>query len=190
MSSTMTAAVYTGYGSPEVLRLKDVEKPVPAGNEVLIKIHATTVEAADATFRQGSTLSARLFSGLVKPRFAIPGSEFAGEIEAVGKAVTRFREGDRVVGSNTAGFRAHAEYICLGEDAPMARKPDSLTYAEAVSIHPGALTALPNLRDAANVQRGQKVLINGASGSIGASAVQLAKHFRAHARHACHAREP
>ena len=185
MSSTMTAAVYTTYGSPDVLQLKQVDKPVPADNDVLIKIHATTVEATDATFRQGSTLSARLFTGLLKPRFAIPGSEFAGEVEAIGKAVTRFREGDRIVGSNTAGFRANAEYICLGQDAPMARKPDSLSYAEAVAIHPGALTALPNLRDVANIRRGQNVLINGASGSIGASAVQLAKYFGAEVTAVC-----
>ena len=186
----MQAIVYTTYGPPDVLQLKDVEKPVPADNEVLIKIHATTVEAADAIFRQGRTPSARLFTGLLKPRFAIPGSEFAGEIEVVGKDVTRFKEGDQIVGSAGAGFSANAAYICLAEDGAMAHKPDSLTYAEAVSIHPGALTALPNLRDAAHIQRGQRVLINGASGSIGASAVQLAKHFGAHARHACHAREP
>ena len=185
MRSTMTAVVYTGYGSPDVLQLKDVEKPVPADNEVLIKIHATTVEAADASFRRGSTPSARLFTGLLKPRFAIPGSEFAGEIEALGNGVSRFKQGDRVVGTGGPTFGANAEYICLPEDGPMARKPDSLTYAEAVSIHPGALTALPNLRDAAAIQRGQRVLINGASGSIGASAVQLAKHFGAHVTAVC-----
>jgi NADPH:quinone reductase-like Zn-dependent oxidoreductase len=185
MSITMTAAVYTGYGSPDVLQLKDVKKPVPADNQVLIRIHATTVEATDAIFRQGSTPSARLFTGLLKPRFTIPGSEFAGDIEAVGKDVTRFKQGDRVVGSDGAGFSANAEYICLPDDGPMARKPDSLTYEEAVSIHPGALTALPNLRDAAKMQRGQKVLINGASGSIGASAVQLAKYFGAHVTAVC-----
>ncbi len=105
MRSTMTAAVYTGYGSPDVLQLKDVEKPVPADNEVLIKIHATTVEAADASFRRGNTPSARLFTGLLKPRFAIPGSEFAGEIEALGNGVTRFKHGDQIVGSAGAGFR-------------------------------------------------------------------------------------
>ena len=186
----MQAIVYTAYGPPDVLQLKDVEKPAPADNEVLIKIHATTVEAADASFRRGNTPSARLFSGLLKPRFAIPSSEFGGEIEALDNGVTRFKHGDRVVGTGGPTFGANAEYICLPEDGPMARKPDSLTYAEAVAIHPGALTALPNLRDAAHLQRGQTVLINGASGSIGASAVQLAEHFMAHARHPCHAREP
>jgi D-arabinose 1-dehydrogenase-like Zn-dependent alcohol dehydrogenase len=94
MNSTMTAAVYTAYGAPEVLHLKTVDQPVPADNEVLIKVYATTVEATDAIFRQGTNVSARLFSGLLRPRFTIPGSEFAGKIEAVGKAVTRFKEGD------------------------------------------------------------------------------------------------
>jgi NADPH:quinone reductase-like Zn-dependent oxidoreductase len=117
MSTTMTAAVYTGYGAPDVLQIKDVAKPVPMDNQVLIKIHATTVEAADATFRQGRTASARLFTGFVKPRFAIPGSEFAGEIEALGNGVTHFKHGDRVVGTGGPTFGANAEYICLGEDA-------------------------------------------------------------------------
>src|SRR5918997_1101930 len=107
MRSTMIAAVYTGYGAPDVLQLKQVAKPAPADNEVLIKIRATTVEAADAIFRQGRTPSARLFTGLFKPRFAIPGSEFAGEIDVVGKDVTRFKEGDQIVGSAGAGFRAN-----------------------------------------------------------------------------------
>ncbi len=185
MSSNMTAAVYTAYGAPEVLHLKEVDKPVPADNEVLIKVYATTVEAADAIFRQGTNLSARLFTGLFKPKFTIPGSEFAGEIEAVGRAVTRFKVGDPVVGSDSAGFSANAEYICLPEDGSMALKPDNLTYEEAVSIHPGAFTALANLRGAAKIQRGQKVLINGASGSIGASAVQLAKYFGAEVTGVC-----
>ena len=181
----MKAIVYTKYGSPDVLQLKEVEKPVPADNEVLIKLHATTVETTDAIFRQGSTPSARMFTGLLKPKFTIPGSEFAGEIEAVGKDVTRFKVGDQVIGSDGAGFSANAEYKCLPEDGPMALKPGSMTYEEAVSIHPGALTALPNLRDAAKIQPGQKVLINGASGSIGSSAVQLAKYFGAEVTGVC-----
>ncbi|MDQ3904452.1 MAG: NAD(P)-dependent alcohol dehydrogenase [Actinomycetota bacterium] len=181
----MTAAVYTGYGAPDVLQLTEVAKPAPAANDVLIRIYATTVEAADAIFRQGSTPSARLFTGLRKPRFSIPGSEFAGEVEACGDGVTRFKPGDRVVGTGGPTFGANAEYICLPQDGPMARKPDGLSYAEAVAIHPGALTALPNLRDAAAIVRGQRVLINGASGSIGVSAVQLAKHFGAHVTAVC-----
>lgn len=181
----MKAIVYTKYGSPDVLELKEVEKPVPADNEVLVKIYATTVETTDAIFRQGITFSARLFTGLFKPRLTRPGGEFAGEIEAVGGAVTRFKVGDQVFGTAGTGFGAHAEYICQPEDGPMSIKPDKLTYAEAVSIHPGALTALPNLRDAAKIQRGQNVLINGASGSIGTSAVQLAKYFGANVTGVC-----
>jgi NADPH:quinone reductase-like Zn-dependent oxidoreductase len=179
MNTSMKAVVYTNYGSPDVLQLKEVAKPAPKDNEVLIKIYATTVETTDAIFRQGKTLSARLFTGLLKPKCTRPGGEFAGEIEAVGKGVTRFKPGDQVFGTTGADFGAHAEYLCVPQDSAMAIKPDSMTYEEAVSIHPGALTALPNLRDAAHIQSGQRVLINGASGSIGTSAVQLAKYFGA-----------
>lgn len=181
----MKAIVYHNYGSPDVLKLEEVEKPTHKDNEVLIKVYATTVETTDAIFRQGNNLSARLFTGLFKPKFTRPGAEFAGKIEAVGKDVTRFKEGDRVFGTTAPNFGAHAEYICLPEDGAMAIKPDNLTYEEAVSIHPGALTALPNLRDAAHIQSGQKVLINGASGSIGVSAVQLAKVFGADVTGVC-----
>jgi NADPH:quinone reductase-like Zn-dependent oxidoreductase len=187
MNITMKAIVYTKYGSPDVLQLKDVEKPVAADNEVLIKVHATTVEVADAMFRQGNDFSARLFTGPLKPKYTTPGSEFAGEIEAVGNAVTRFKVRDRVFGTTAPGFGAHAGYLCLPEGGVMAIKPENMTYEETVSIHPGALTALPNLRDAANIQRGQKVLINGASGSIGTSAVQLAKYFGAEVTAVCSA---
>ncbi|MCB0154664.1 MAG: NAD(P)-dependent alcohol dehydrogenase [Anaerolineae bacterium] len=181
----MKAVIYTQYGSPNVLQLKQVEKPIPADNEVLIKVYATTVETTDAIFRQGKNLSARLFTGLFKPKFTRPGGEFAGEIEAVGKKVTRFKAGDRVFGTTAPDFGANAEYICLPEEAAMAQKPAAMTYEEAVSIHSGALTALPNLRDAAHIQPGQKVLINGASGNIGTSATQLAKYFGAEVTAVC-----
>lgn len=187
MNTTMQAIVQTKYGAPDVLQLKQVAKPVPADNQVLIKIHATTVEAADALFRQGSDFSARLFTGPLKPKITRPGSEFAGEIEAVGSAVTRFQVGDEVFGTTAPGFGAHAGYLCLPENGVMAIKPGNLSYEETVSIHPGAFTALPNLRDAAHIQRGQKVLINGASGSIGTSAVQLAKYFGAQVTAVCSA---
>jgi NADPH:quinone reductase-like Zn-dependent oxidoreductase len=183
--TTKKTIVYTEYGSTDVLQLKAVEKPAPADNEVLIKIHASTVETTDAIFRQGTDFSARLFSGLFKPKFTIPGGEFAGEIVAIGQDVTRFKVGDSVFGSAGTSFSTNAEYISLPEDGAMAMKPGNLSYEEAVAIHPGALTALPNLRDAANIQSGQKVLINGASGGIGTSAIQIAKYFGAEVTGVC-----
>ena len=181
----MKAIVQTQYGAPDVLQLKEVAKPVPADNEVLIRIHATTVSMTDAIFRGGTDLMARLATGMFKPKAAIPGGEFAGEIEAVGKDVKRFKAGDQVFGTAAPSTGAHAEYISLPEDAAIAIKPDNMTYEEAVTIHSGALTALPNLKDAANIQPGQKILIVGASGSIGSSAVQLAKSFGADVTGVC-----
>ncbi len=175
----MRAVMYTQYGSADVLQLSEVEKPIPADNEVLIKIHATTVASTDAIFRAGSDFMARLFTGLIKPKPTIPGGSFAGEIEAIGKDVRRFQVGDQVFGTADPDTGAHAEYLNLAEDRAIALKPEHMTYEEAVAIHPGALTALPNLQGAANLQAGQKILIIGASGSIGSSAVQLAKYFGA-----------
>lgn len=179
MNNNMKAIVQTKYGTPDILQIKEVAKPVPEDNEVLIKIHTTTVSMTDAIFRGGADPMARLATGLFKPKAAIPGGEFAGEIEAVGKDVTRFKVGDQIFGTTAPSTGAHAEYISLPEDAAIAIKPENMTYEEAAAIHSGALTALPNLRDAANLQRGQKILIIGASGSIGSSAVQLAKAFGA-----------
>jgi len=181
----MKAIVQTQYGSPDVLQLKEVAKPVPADNEVLIKIHATTVSMTDAIFRGGNDPMARLATGLFKPKATIPGGEFAGEIEAVGKDVKRFKVGDQIFGTAAPSTGAHAEYISLPEDSAIAIKPETLTYNEAVTIHSGALTALPNLQEAANIQAGQKILIIGASGSIGSSAVQLAKSFGAEVTGVC-----
>lgn len=175
----MKAIVQTQYGTPDVLQLKEIEKPAPQANEVMIKIHATTVETTDAIFRGGTDLMARLATGILKPNFTIPGSEFAGEIEAIGTDVTKYNVGDQVFGTTAPATGAHAEYIVLPEDGAFALKPQHMTYEEAVAIHPGALTALPNLLGAADIQPGQHILIIGASGSIGTSAVQLAKHFGA-----------
>jgi NADPH:quinone reductase-like Zn-dependent oxidoreductase len=183
--TTMKAIIYTEYGSPDVLQLKEIEKPVPAANEVLIKVRAGTVTSTDAIFRQGSDFAARLFTGLFKPKFTILGGVFAGEIEAVGQAVTRFKAGDQVFGSAGPEFRAHAQYLCLPENGVMALKSTGLTDEAAVAIYAGALTALPNLREATQIRPGQKVLINGASGSIGSSAVQLAKYFGADVTAVC-----
>jgi NADPH:quinone reductase-like Zn-dependent oxidoreductase len=179
----MKAIVYTEYGSPDVLQLKEVAKPTPKDNEVLIRIEATTVTAVDSTFRQGASISGRFYTGLTRPKRPVLGSTLAGEVEAVGKDVTLFKKGDPVFGA-TADFGTHAEYICLPEDGALALKPASITYEEAVATN-AVLTALPFLRDTGQIQSGQKVLINGASGSVGSYAVQLAKQAGAEVTGVC-----
>jgi len=175
----MKAIVYTKYGSPDVLQLKAVEKPTPKENEVLIRIVATTVTAVDSIYLKGSPFIARIDAGLLKPKKTTLGNELSGEIEAVGKNVKRFKEGDQVFGASDAKLGAHAAYICLPEDGALATKSANISYEEAAATPYGALTALHFLRDAAKVQSGQSVLINGASGSIGTYAVQLAKQYGA-----------
>lgn len=193
----MNAMVMTQYGSPDVLQLKEVEKPAPKDDEILIRVYATSVKYGDMVARNFKAISPRQFNmpllfwlvakisfGVRKPKTTVLGSEFAGKIESVGKDVQSFEPGDKVFGYRGQRMGAYAEYLCMPEDGCVAVKPDNMTYEEAATIPYGAIMALGLLRNVA-IQPGDKVLINGASGAIGSAAVQLAKHFGADVTGVC-----
>ena len=180
----MRAVVHDRYGPPEVLRLEEVERPVPAPDEVLVKVHATTVNRSDCGFRGAEPFFTRFFTGLRGPRRRIRGSELAGEVAAVGDAVREFELGEHVFGM---GQGANAEYVCVRESAALAPMPSRLSFDEAAAVCDGAIIALTCLRKGA-LEPGKRILIYGASGSIGTAAVQLAKHFEADVTAVCDTR--
>lgn len=182
----MRAVVYREYGGPDVLRVEEVEQPVPAAGQLLVAVRATTVSTAEMAMRKGQPFFARFVSGLRRPRKpTTPGSELAGEVSAVGADVSAFEVGDRVVASTGAGLGASAEYALLDAAGAVVRIPDAISFDEAVTACEGGLTALPFLRDAGRVQAGDRVLVNGASGGVGSAAVQIARHLGAHVTGVC-----
>ena len=190
----MRAVVYDRYGPPEVLRLEDVPQPVPNEDEVLIKIHATTVTRSDCGIRAANASSglfvsflSRLYSGVRRPKRRILGAELAGEVAAVGTTASEFAVGDRVFGTSAGRFGAHAEFICMRESAALAHKPAAMTFEEAAAVCDGAMLALGCLRQA-DLRKERRILVYGASGSIGTAGVQLAKYFGADVTAVCGAK--
>ena len=180
----MKAAVYSRYGPPDVVQIKDVEKPVPKDDEVLVKVRAASVNPLDCHCIRGTPYSIRIMTGLRQPKGTRPGVDVAGEVEAVGRNVTQFKPGDEVFGGCRGAF---AEYVCTSESA-LVVKPDNVTFEQAASVPVAAFTALQGLRDKGNIQPGQKVLINGAAGGVGTLAVQIAKWLGANVTGVCSTR--
>src|ERR1700730_1026353 len=180
----MRAVVYDRYGPPEVLRIEEVDQPVPKDNEVLIRIRAATVSRTDTGLRSAELFASRFISGLLRPRRRILGSDLAGEVEAVGATVTEFKVGDHVFGINPWKFGTHAEFICMPENAALAHMPAGMAFDEAAAVCDGAILALNALRPA-HIRQGQRILVYGASGSIGTAGVQLARSFGADVSAVC-----
>ncbi len=180
----MNAILCTRYGSPDVLRFKDVEKPTPKDNEVLIKIHATTVNRTDCALLRAEPFFSRFFTGLFKPSRSIHGTEFAGKIEAVGKTVTSFKVGERVFGFHDTGSGSHAQYMTLSKDKALTTIPVNITYEQAAASTEGAHYAY-NFINKVKLKSGQKILVNGATGAIGSAAVQLLKNYNANVTAVC-----
>ena len=181
----MKAIVYEKYGSPDVLQLKEVEKPTPKDDEVLVKIHAASINDGDDSLVKGSPFIARLSSGLLKPKYTIPGGDMAGIVEAVGRNVAQFKPGDEVFGDlGASGFGTYAEFVSVPENV-LALKPVNMSFEEAAAVPQYAVVALQGLRDNGHIQQGKKVLINGASGGVGTFAVQIAKSYGAEVTGVC-----
>ena len=180
----MKAAVYTRYGSPEVVRITEIDKPEPKNNEVLVKVVASTVNRTDSGFRSAKYFVSRFWSGLFRPKSRVLGCEFAGIVEGTGKSVTQFRKGDKIFGFNDSTFGGHAEYLTLAENSAIATIPSNATFYDAAPITEGAHYALGNIR-AARVEKGSDVMVYGATGAIGSAAVQLLKHFGANVTAVC-----
>ena len=181
----MKSVIVNGYGGAEVLKIKEINKPTPRENEILIRIKATSITAASTMMREGKPYFGRLFLGLRKPKVTTPGTDLAGTIEQIGEKVSRFKVGDQVLAETGLNCGAYAEYICLAEDEIIIHQPENVSVEEATGILDGACTALAFFTDQAPIKKGQMVLINGASGSIGTAAVQLAKHFGAEVSGVC-----
>lgn len=180
----MKAIVYLKYGPPEVVKLRSVPQPVPADNELLVKVYASTVNRTDAGFRSAEYFISRFWSGLFRPKHKILGSEFAGVVEAIGVNVKHFKVGDKVFGFNDVSFGGHAEYLTVAETDAVLQMPPNISFDEAAALTEGAHYALVDIR-AARVKPGQQVLVNGATGAIGSAAVQLLKHFGAKVTAVC-----
>tara|TARA_R110002050_G_scaffold245168_1_gene382761 strand:- start:328 stop:1338 length:1011 start_codon:yes stop_codon:yes gene_type:complete len=185
MRSTMNAIISSGYGSSDVLKYSIAEKPIPKPHEVLVQIHATSVTAAHVAMRTGKPIIGRLFLGLLKPSNPVSGTDFAGEIVAIGNNVKKFSVGEKVFGSTDIEGGTYAEFLTISENGVLFKKPSNISYAQATAIVDGAATALPFLVYSGRISKGMSVLINGASGSIGTAAVQLAKYFGANVTGVC-----